>query len=127
MSIDKFRTIFANNFRYYMDLNKKTQKDLVNDLGLTRSAISSWYTGKRIPRPELLDMLCEYFKISRSDLTEERNERDNSKEVTIDGARIVEAYNTKSYLKLLYDEQLDMTPEAAMAMLEVAKQMKKNY
>jgi len=125
MPIEKFRNIFAKNLRYYMDLNKKTQKDLINDLKLTRSAVSAWYTGKRIPRPEVLDALCDYFKINRSDLTEEAKERDGKKEITIDGAKIVEAYNTKSYLKLLYDEQLTMTPEAAAAMLEVAKQIKK--
>jgi len=125
MPIEKFRNIFAKNLRYYMDLNKKTQKDLINDLKLTRSAVSAWYTGKRIPRPEVLDALCDYFKINRSDLTEEAKEMDGKKEITIDGAKIVEAYNTKSYLKLLYDEQLTMTPEAAAAMLEVAKQIKK--
>lgn len=125
MSIDKFRKIFAKNLRYYMDLNNKTQKDLIDNLGVTRSAMSSWYTGTRIPRPEVLDAICEYFQIKRSDLTEEHTERDNSKTITIDGAKIIEAYNTKSHLKILYDEQLDMTPEQAAAMLEVIKQMKK--
>jgi transcriptional regulator with XRE-family HTH domain len=85
MQINKFKEIFAKNLRYYMDLNKKTQKDLINDLNLTRSAISAWYTGRRIPRPELLDILCSYFKISRSDLTEEHTERDDKKAITIEG------------------------------------------
>lgn len=125
MPIEKFRNIFAKNLRYYMDLNNKTQKDLINDLGLTRSAISAWYTGKRIPRPELLDVLCEYFKIKRSDLLEEPKEMDDKQAVTIDGTKIIEAYNTKSYLKVLYDEQLEITPEAAAAMLEIVRQMKK--
>lgn len=123
MSIDKHREVFGKNFRYYMDLNGKTQKDLITDLGVTRSAISSWYNGRRIPRPEVLDALCNYFKIERSDLTEELKERDDKKAVTIDGAKIIEAYNTKEYLKVLYDEQLNMTPEAAAAMLEIARQM----
>lgn len=125
MPIEKFRNIFAKNLRYYMDLNNVTQKDLIENLKVTRSAISAWYTGKRIPRPEVLDTLCNYFGIQRSDLTEEKKARDDKKEVTIDGAKIIEAYNTKSFLKILYDEQLDMTPEAAAAMLEVARQMKK--
>lgn len=123
MSIEKFRNIFAKNFRYYMEINNKTQKDLIEDLNVTRSAVSAWYTGKRIPRPEMLDALCDYFKIERSDLTEERKERDDKKAITIDGAKIIEAYNTKEYLKILYDEQLNMTPEAAAAMLEIARQM----
>jgi transcriptional regulator with XRE-family HTH domain len=125
MQSNIFKEIFARNLRYYMDLNKKTQKDLIDDLKLTRSALSAWYTGKRLPRPELLDILCSYFKISRSELTEEHTERDDKKAISIDGAKIIEAYNTKSYLKVLYDEQLSMSPEAAAAMLEVARQMKK--
>lgn len=126
MPIEKFRNVFAKNLRYYMELNQKSQKDLINDLKVTRSAISAWYTGKRIPRPEVLDILCGYFGVKRSDLLEEGKERDDKKEVTIDGAKIIEAYNTKSYLKILYDEQLNMTPEAAVVMLEIAKQMKRN-
>jgi transcriptional regulator with XRE-family HTH domain len=126
MTIEKYRNVFAENLRYYMELNKKTQKDLINDLGVTRSAVSAWYTGKRIARPEQLDLLCNYFKIERSDLTEKRSEGDGKKAITIDGARMIEAYNAKSYLKLLYDEQVDLTPEAAAAMLGVVKQMKKN-
>lgn len=123
MTIDKHRDIFGKNFRYYMEINNKEQKDLINDLGVTRSAISSWYNGRRIPRPEILDALCKYFKIERSDLTEERKE--DKPAISLDGIRIIEAYNTKDYLKVLYDEQLSMTPEAARAMLEIAKQMNK--
>lgn len=123
MSIDKHREIFGKNFRYYMEINNKKQKDLINDLGVTRSAISTWYNGKRIPRPEVLDALCKYFKIERSDLTEERKEEKPS--ITIDGAKIIEAYNTKEYLKVLFDEQLNMTPEMAKAMLGIAKEMNK--
>jgi len=43
MSIDKHREIFGKNFRYYMEINNKEQKDLINDLGVTRSAI--WNKG----------------------------------------------------------------------------------
>jgi transcriptional regulator with XRE-family HTH domain len=125
MSIDRYREIFAKNLRHYMDINGKTQIDLINDLKLTRSAISTWYNGKRIPRPEQVDVLCEYFKIKRSDLMEESKEGDGRNEITIDGAKIIEAYNTKSHIKVLYDEQLNITPEAAAAILEIVRQMNK--
>lgn len=72
MSEDKFKAIFSKNLRYYMNLKDKTQIDIINDLDINKSSISSWVNGTRLPRMDKVEMLARYLGISRSDLIEER-------------------------------------------------------
>ena len=68
---------FAKRLKYYMDINGKKQIDLIRDLAkynTTRSTISSWCTGRRMPGIEKIDILAEYFHINRSDLLEDKKE-----------------------------------------------------
>ncbi|MDD4510514.1 MAG: helix-turn-helix transcriptional regulator, partial [Oscillospiraceae bacterium] len=68
MSDDKYKAIFSKNLKYYMGKNRKTQSDLIKDLNLNRSSISSWVNGTRLPRMDKVDKLAKYFGIKRSDL-----------------------------------------------------------
>ena len=59
-----------------MELNNKTQIDLINDLGFNKSAVSTWCNGTRLPRMDKVEALANYFGIKRSDLIEDHNESD---------------------------------------------------
>lgn len=72
MGDDFFKKIFSKNLRYYMNINKKEQVDLINDLGFNKSSVSTWCNGTRLPRMDKVDALAKYFGINRSDLIEER-------------------------------------------------------
>jgi repressor LexA len=72
MSEDKFKAIFSKNLRYYMNLKRKTQIDIINDLDINKSSISSWVNGTRLPRMDKVEILARYLGVSRSDLIEER-------------------------------------------------------
>lgn len=76
MSEDYYKRIFSKNLKYYMNLNNKTQIDIINDLGVNKSAISTWCNGTRLPRMDKVDMLAKYFGITRSDLIEEKSDTD---------------------------------------------------
>lgn len=65
-----YKKIFSKNLRYYMDLNQKSQIDIINDLGINKSSISTWVNGSRLPRMDKVDALAKYFNIKRSDLIE---------------------------------------------------------
>jgi len=71
MGKDDYKAIFAKNLRYFMALNNKTQNDIVKDLGVNKSAISTWCNGTRFPRMDKIDELAYYFNITRSMLIEE--------------------------------------------------------
>lgn len=76
MSEDYYKMIFSKNLKYYMELRGKTQIDIINDLGVNKSAISTWCNGTRLPRMDKVDMLAKYLNITRSDLIEERTEEE---------------------------------------------------
>ncbi len=131
MGDDYYKKIFSKNLKYYMEINKKTQVDLINDLGINKSAISTWCNGTRLPRMDKVDMLAKYFNINRSDLIEEKklSIRDR-KEIT----EILS--NTEELLKqegLMFDgepaspESIESILSAMKIGMEMAKQNNKKY
>ena len=72
MSEEAYKKIFSRNLNYYMELNGKTQSDLINDLGFNKSAVSTWCNGSRLPRMDKVETLAQYFRINRSDLIDEK-------------------------------------------------------
>ncbi len=100
-----FRKIFSKNLNYYMELNRKSQSDLVNDLGFNKSAVSTWCNGTRLPRMDKVDILAKYFHIQRSDLIEEKSTRnDDAKYYFSDDARDLAEFMFKNpEYKVLFD------------------------
>lgn len=71
MNDDYYKHIFSKNLTYYMNLYGKTQADIINALGVNKSAISTWCNGTRLPRMDKVDALAKYFNILRSELIDE--------------------------------------------------------
>jgi transcriptional regulator with XRE-family HTH domain len=72
MSEEEYKRAFSRRLRHYLSINGKTQADLVKDLGFNKSTVSTWFNGVKIPRMDKIDILCDYFNISRSDLIEDK-------------------------------------------------------
>lgn len=66
------KNIFADNLKRYMDEAGKTRRDLCNALGISYFTVSSWVNGTKYPRMDKVEMLAQYFGISKSDLIEEK-------------------------------------------------------
>lgn len=81
-SDSELRSIFSENLKYYLELNDKSPKDIVNDLNVPFSTVSNWYNGLKMPRMGNIEMLSNYFQIKRSDLIERRTSR-NTIEKTV--------------------------------------------
>lgn len=74
MAEEEYKKIFSKNLKYYMEVSKKTQADLMKDLNLSSSTLSNWCTGLKLPRMDKVQMLADYFGINKSDLIEEKKE-----------------------------------------------------
>lgn len=74
MSESDYKRIFSKNLKTYMDLNNKSQIDIVNDLHLSQSTVSNWCTGLKLPRMDKVQMLADYFGIEKSDLLEDKSQ-----------------------------------------------------
>lgn len=67
-----YAKIISKNLKRVMVEYDRTQAQLSRDLHIPKTTLSGWMNGTRCPKMKSIDMLCRYFGVSRSDLTEEK-------------------------------------------------------
>lgn len=68
---NKYKKIFSNRLNYFMSVRQKTQMDIITDLGVNKSSISTWCNGTRLPRMNMVETLANYLGVTVSDLINE--------------------------------------------------------
>ncbi len=112
LAYDDYKRIFSNNLKYYMNLNNKNQMDLMKDLKLSSSTVSNWCTGAKLPRMDKVQMLADYFGILKSDLIEEKKDKqENSYYLNPKTSKIAQEIYDNKELSLLFDAARDAEPE----------------
>lgn len=71
MSGNEYGKVIAKNLKRIAYEHKKTQADIARDLHLNQGTVSTWMVGSRIPRMDKIDLLCNYFNVSRAEIMEE--------------------------------------------------------
>ena len=74
------KEIFSRNLMYYIERSGKTQKELAEMLNVPTSTFNNWIMAKKYPRIDKIEMLANYFGITKSDLIEDKPK----KPVTVD-------------------------------------------
>ena len=77
------KEVMAKNIQFYMDKYEKTRQDMCNALGVKYTTFTDWVKGKSYPRIDKIELMANYFGISKSDLVEERLANSPSKGVVI--------------------------------------------
>ncbi|MGG3528355.1 XRE family transcriptional regulator [Bacillus pseudomycoides] len=72
MDAQKMKEIFASNLKKYLDRNGINQTYLANSIHVPETTVSNWIKANTYPRPDKIQLLADYSKINRSDLTEEK-------------------------------------------------------
>lgn len=62
--------IIAINLKRLAYEHRKTQAEIARDLKISKTTLSSWMSGYRVPRMANIDMLCKYFGCKRTDIIE---------------------------------------------------------
>lgn len=70
--------VMADNIKYFLHKNARTRHQMADDLDISYSTISSWLQGKAYPRIDKIEMMANYFGISKADLVERRPKQDES-------------------------------------------------
>jgi transcriptional regulator with XRE-family HTH domain len=65
------RKNFPKLLKYYLMLNNKTQKDLVDYLGVSQSAVSNWVKGIRLPDMEIVAKIASFLHVEIQDLIQD--------------------------------------------------------
>ena len=63
--------VFARNLKRYLDLSGKTQKEVAEDIHVSTGTFCDWMKCRTYPRMDKVQLLAEYFGISKSDLVED--------------------------------------------------------
>lgn len=66
------KEVFGKNLSYYLEVNRKEQKEVAAIIGVATSTFNDWVKGKKYPRIDKIEMLANYFGILKSDLIEEK-------------------------------------------------------
>lgn len=72
MPEDKYKSIFSKNLNRLMREKGVTQTDIINDLKINKSTISTWCNGSRLPRMDKVQLMADYLGVNKSDLIEDK-------------------------------------------------------
>lgn len=67
-----FKKVFSKNLSRICSEKGITQTDLARALNISKSTISSWFVGERLPRMGKVEMLADYLGVLKTDLLEEK-------------------------------------------------------
>lgn len=76
MTDEEQKSVFAKNLNKYMGINQKQQIDVAKDLGINPTTLNMWCKGKALPNVGKIQKLADYFRIGKSDLTDEKENKD---------------------------------------------------
>ena len=113
------KQIFAKNLKRLMDISGKNQMDLMNDLNLSSSTVSSWCTGQKFPRMGKIQMLADYFNVMKSDLIEDKSEPPETYYLNDDARDLAQFMFENPEYKVLFDASRKVKKED----IEFVKQM----
>ena len=65
--------IFSDNLKRYLSESGKTQKEVAAAIYVSTGTFCDWIKGRAYPRMDKIQLLAEYFGITKSDLVEERD------------------------------------------------------
>lgn len=64
------KAVMADNIKHYMNLYNKTRTEVCKDLGFVYSTFSDWLNAKKYPRIDKIEMMANYFHVSKANLVE---------------------------------------------------------
>lgn len=95
------KAIFSKNLKKYIALSGKDRKELAEIWGFPYSTVSEWVNGRKYPRIDRIEIMADYFGISKSDLIEENVTEESLKENDTLADIIVRMRTDEGFLSLI--------------------------
>lgn len=125
------KEIMAKNIQFYMDKYGKSRQDMCDALGVKYTTLTDWVKGNSYPRIDKIELMANYFGISKSDLVEERNSLTSKDERNIEKILDLTKEQLLSQDGLMFDgkpatqEAIDSILSAMQIGMELAKKKNK--
>lgn len=68
MTDKDYNKMMGDRILMYLEEQNKTQADLAKHLGVSQTSVSNWVKGKKMPRIDSIDAMCNYLHIPRAAL-----------------------------------------------------------
>lgn len=121
------KKIMAKNIQYYMDKYDKTRQEMCEALGVKYTTFTDWVKGNSYPRIDKIELMANYFGISKADLVEDHNDMQQAKEpyyLNEETREIAQEVFENPELRLLFHVARDIPPERLKAHIEFMKNLK---
>lgn len=73
INVDEQKKIVSKNLNNLLSKYGKTVSDVSRDLGISDATVRSWFNGSKYPRIDKVQLLADYFHVTRSGITEKSN------------------------------------------------------
>lgn len=67
------KDVMANNIKKYMDRQGVDRNKLADDINVSYSTVSDWINAKTYPRIDKIELMANYFGVTKADLVEEKS------------------------------------------------------
>ena len=104
------KAVMAKNIQYYMDKQGKTRTEMCEALGVKYTTFTDWVKGNTYPRIDKIELMANYFGISKADLVEDKK-TEESYYTNPETAQIAQEIYENKDLSLLFDAARDAKPE----------------
>ncbi len=121
------KEIMAKNIQYYMDKYDKTRQEMCEALGVKYTTFTDWVKGNSYPRIDKIELMANYFGISKADLVEDHNDMQQAKEpyyLNEETREIAQEVFENPELRSLFHVARDIPPERLKAHIEFMKNLK---
>ncbi len=115
------KDIMAENLKYYIERSGRDRRELAEAWGFPYSTVSDWINAKKYPRIDRIEIMADYFGISKSDLIEKRTVTTNRDEANANFRLNV----GEAKLVTLFREVPDADKEMVLKMIESALSSRK--
>ena len=95
-----YKRVFAQNL-----------SNLVADLKLNKSTVSTWVNGTKMPRMNKIEQLAHYFGVEKSDLIEDKSDVNDSYYIDPEVAEYANRLKDNPDMRLLFDAAEDMSKD----------------
>lgn len=116
----------ARRIKMYMDVLGMSQADLAEAVGVGTSSVSNWVTGKKIPRMDKIDAMCNLFGCRRSDLLDPQTPAPKDPEISYSVKR-KDLYDLLVEIEELPAESQQFVIDSAHRLAEYQKRMSELY
>ncbi len=120
------KEIMAQNIQHYMDKYEKTRQDMCEALGVKYTTFTDWVKGNSYPRIDKIELMANYFGISKADLVEDHSKKleDDHYYLNDETRQIAQEVFENPELRSLFKVARDIPPERLKAHIDFMKNLK---